>query len=142
MSFAVVPGLVVLGVMGSACSGPSSTAETQQAPDSARAGAAAVPDSLTGTHRPKLDHALTLLLREGPDNLFFDYQMRTRGDSVATYGVLVRTDAPTALAESALALGDGESTIVTAFLTVDEIRRAARLESVTSIANPSRAELY
>lgn len=143
MAGLIVTGLVALGILGGACSGPSrSAAEESRADSSTDSTGAAAADTLTSIQRQKLDHALMLLLREGSDNPVFDYQVRSRGDSVATYGVLIRANDPAALAASALALGDGESTIVTAFLTVKEIRRAARLEAVTSIANPSRAELH
>ena len=106
---------------------------TQKSPES---------DSLSSVERQKLDHALTLLLREGPDNPFFSYQIRHRSDSVETYSVLIRSSDPSALANSSLSLGDGSSKIVTGHLTIEEIRRAAELGSVVSIANPSDAELH
>lgn len=102
----------------------------------------AVADSLSRAEWKKLDHALTLLLRDGPDNPFFNYQTRTREDGSTVYGVLIRTSDPAALSESDLPLGTVSSEITTGQFTVNEIRQAAQLTSVVSISNPSEAELH
>ena len=89
----------------------------------------------------KLDHALKLLLREGPENPFFDYQTRDR-DGETAYGVLIRTSDPEALKKSDLPFGSPSSEILTARLTIPEIKQAARLGSIVSISNPSEAQLH
>jgi hypothetical protein len=89
----------------------------------------------------KLDHALKLLLREGPENPFFDYQTRDR-DGETAYGVLIRTSDPETLKESDLPFGSPSSEILTARLTIPEIKQAARLGSIVSISNPSEAQLH
>jgi hypothetical protein len=101
-----------------------------------------VSDSLSSAERQKLDHALILLLREGADNPFFSYQVRIREDGSKAYGVLIRTSDPEALTTSDLPLGTVSSEITTGQLSIKEIRRATKLESVVSISNPSEAELH
>lgn len=138
----------VLSFLGTSCSGPSKqTTSVQRSSDGVRDSSMtsvrnAVTDSLSRAEWKKLDHALTLLLREGPDNPFFNYQTRTREDGSTTYGVLIRTSDPAALSESDLPFGNVSSKITTGQLTIDEIRRAAQLTSVVSISNPSEAELH
>ncbi|PSQ96228.1 MAG: hypothetical protein BRD55_07165 [Bacteroidetes bacterium SW_9_63_38] len=96
---------------------------------------------LSESERQKLDHALTLLLTEGPENPFFDYQTRQR-DGETTYGVLIRTSDPEALRETALPLGSPSSNILTAHLTISEIQQAAQIDAVVSISNPTEASLH
>lgn len=112
-------------------------------------------DSLSGEDRKKLDHALRLLLREGPENPFFSYQAHRREDGTVAYGVLIRTTDPSALRPAGLPVGaapdvavpDGRgqpdsnaAQVVTTRLTTGEIRLASRLEAVVSISNPSEAK--
>jgi len=97
------------------------------------------PASFTEAQWRKLDHALQLLFRQGPGNPFFSYQVREREAGQKTYGVLLRTSDPKALSETDLPLGTPSSKIVTARLTLEEIRRATQLEAVVSISNPAEA---
>lgn len=145
----LIAGLALLVV--TACSGPPDQESSGSAGGSGEAAGtskAETPpasisrvDSLSESQWEKLDHAMRLLLREGPNNPFFTYQTRPReGDT--TYAVLIRTSDPGALAQEDLPLGEPSGSIVTARLTAEEIRRAARLEPVVSISNPSEAELH
>lgn len=107
-------------------------------------------DSLSEANRQKLDQALMLLLRRGPENPFFSYQARAREDGTVAYGVLIRTSDPSALRSAGLPVGpvpDGEADrsgdtvhVVTARLAPSEIRRAVQLETVLSVSNPSETE--
>jgi hypothetical protein len=83
--------------------------------------------------REKLDPALRLLLKDGPDHPFYSYESRQREGGGREYGVLIRTTAPDSLAKAGISLGPipdepGPVAIVTARLTPDEIRRIAALD--------------
>jgi len=107
-------------------------------------------DSLSEANRQKLDQALRLLLRKGPENPFFSYRARAREDGTVAYGVLIRTSAPSALRSAGLPVGpapereadrSGDTAhVITARLTPGEIRRAVQLETVLSVSNSSKAE--
>jgi hypothetical protein len=102
---------------------------------------------LTPALRDKLEPALRLLLRDGPDNPFYSYESRQRQSGGREYDVLVRTTAPDSFAEASFSLGaipdtPGAVAIVTARLTPEEIRRAATLDIVTGISNPSEAQFH
>ena len=127
-----------------ACSGPPDGEETASTADTTAGGQSSgveAPDSLSEAEWQKLDHALKLLLQEGPDNPLFTYQTGTREER-AVYGVLIRTSDPEALTESELPLGKPTSEVITARLTCEEIRKATRLKAIVSISNPSEAELH
>ena len=123
---------------GSAASGGGDSLEHRPSAGDA-ADSTGAPAALTEAQWQKLDHALQLLFREGPGNPFFSYQVHEREGGETTYGVLLRTSDPKALAEADLPLGTPSSKIVTARLTLEEIRRATQLEAVVSISNPSEA---
>lgn len=140
--------VMLLGILiGTACSstpdrkGASSDTDslTQQPNTTNAADTVDTPASFTEMQWGKLDHALKLLFREGPDNPFFTYQISTREDGERAYGVLLRASNPEALAEANLPLGNPSGEIVTGRLTLEEIRRATRLDAVVSISNPSEA---
>ena len=152
-----VMGVLAIGGLELSCSGSSSQVDSQEnaadsiqvmSSDSAQTDTVVsikdtpASDSLSQDEWQKLDHALKLLLRNGPGNPFFTYQRRTRDDGGTAYGVLIRTPDPSALAESSLPLGSPSSEIVTAQLTTEEIRRAVQLEAVVSVSNPSEAKLH
>lgn len=99
-----------------------------------------IPASFTETQWQKLDHALRLLYQKGPNNPFFTYQVHGREGGKKAYEVLLRTSDPEALSQSDLPLGRPSSRIVTARLTLEEIRRATQLKAVTSVSNPSEAK--
>jgi hypothetical protein len=102
---------------------------------------------LTPALRDKLEPALRLLFRDGPDNPFYSYESRQRQSGDREYAVLVRTTAPDSFAEAGFTLGaipdtPGSVAIVTARLTPEEIRRAATLDIVKGISNPSEAQFH
>ena len=107
-------------------------------------------DSLSEQVRQKLDPALKLLLREGPENPFYSYQASVREGQAVAYSVLIRTRDPSALRSAGLlasTVSEGEARpdssaaqVVSTRLTTGEIRQAARLKSVLSISNPAEAE--
>jgi hypothetical protein len=134
--------------------------------DSPSTGTNSLPkDSLSEEGWQKLDHALRLLLRKGPDNPFFSYQTHRRDNGTVAYGVLIRTTDPPALSAAGLPVGavperegtpkrekapereearpnSGAAQVVTVRLTPEEIRRAARMGAVVSISNPAEAGLH
>jgi hypothetical protein len=144
--------LAVSCATGGDASGPvndSSATDTVSAPESARAHSQTPPDdSVLAPHlREKLDPALRLLLKDGPDHPFYSYESRQREGGGREYGVLIRTTAPDSLVEAGISLGPipdepGPVAIVTARLTPDEIRRIAALDIVESISNSSEARLH
>lgn len=157
-------GVLLLGLLAVGALTCSCEEEPGRAPESEVAegeGKTSAVDSLSERGQGKLDHALMLLLRKGPENPFFSYQAHPREDGTVAYGVLIRTTDPSALRSAGLPVGavpngiapdsavpDGEAArpnsrdaqVVTARLTTGEIREAAGLEEVLSIANPSEAK--
>jgi lipopolysaccharide export LptBFGC system permease protein LptF len=92
---------------------------------------------LSQAESEKLDRALQRLVT-GQSLSRDSYTISTRdGDTV--YSVLIRTDDPERLSQSNVPIGTVNGNIVTARLTIDQIREAASLPFVRSIANPERA---
>lgn len=93
---------------------------------------------LSQSEQQKLDPALQRLIAGEP--LPIDrYATSSRGDTTV-YSVLITTNDVEQLRAADLPVGSVTGDVVTARLTVDEIRRATSLSSVRSIENPSRAQ--
>jgi hypothetical protein len=111
--------LLLAGLMMSGCSGASDTLTTEQ--------------------RNKLHPRLQRLLDGTAAATAF--VTTTRPDGTIAYAVLLRVDDPAAIRESGLPVQSIVGSTVTARLTLSELRRAARLPTVQSIAPARRTEL-
>lgn len=93
--------------------------------------------ALTDSQREKLDPALQRLV-EGGDPTMDRYSTSESDDGTTVYSVILRSDDPSALREAGLPINSVRGDIVTARLTVSQIREAARLDAVRRIENPSQ----
>ncbi len=85
-----------------------------------------------------LDPALQRLLR-GEARGMDRYRTSTRDDGTTVYSVLLRSNNPEALRDAGLPLNSVQGDIVTARLSLEQLRTAARLEAVQRIENPTEA---
>lgn len=93
------------------------------------------PGALTRDEERKLDPALRALVR-GEAGGLFEYDVHEGPGGARVYGVVIRTTDPEALRRAGLPLQSVHGEVATARLTVDALRRAARLPAVVSIENP------
>jgi len=94
-------------------------------------------ETLTGKEQQKLDAELQRLIKgKTRDRDFFSTSKREDGTTV--YSVLIRCDDPDVLRKVGLNISSVMGEIVTARLSVAEIRRAAQIEEVNHIENASR----
>lgn len=66
------------------------------------------------------------------------YSASERDDGTTVYSVILRSDQPAALREAGLPVNSIQGEIVTARLSIEQIRKAARLEAVRKIENPAQ----
>lgn len=92
---------------------------------------------LTDAQMNKLDPALQRLV-EGEPRGMDRYSTSERDDGTTVYGVILRSDDPASLQDAGLPVNSVQGDIVTARLTIDQIRRAARLDAVRRIENPTQ----
>lgn len=92
---------------------------------------------LTSEQKKKLDTQLYRLVLQGKDP---DLQATTRDDGSVAYDVFVRTDDPEALTKAGLPINTVSGKIISARWTVEEIRLAARQESVHVIEAGGKSE--
>ncbi len=94
--------------------------------------------NLSKEEKMKLDPSLQRLLLEDdvPDT---PYNVKLNAHGHKTYGVIIRCDNPTDLETAGIFINSIHNDIVTAKLTVAEIRKIAALSSVTSISNSSKS---
>ena len=93
--------------------------------------------TLTDVEKQKLDPCLQSLVQGTPRCK--QYDTYTREDGTLLYGVIIRSDDADALRDAGLTLGSVLGSIITARLTVEDIRKAAGLEAVRAIENPGTA---
>jgi hypothetical protein len=92
---------------------------------------------LTSAEKSKLDPSLQKLLETGegdPDH----YDVHTRSDGTRVYGVIIRSQNVDALRKAGIKIGSIFGDVVTAQITVKEIRKIADIPSVRSISNSSK----
>lgn len=100
-------------------------------------GCASSETALTSAQRQKLDPALQRLLRGGARSID-RYETHERTDGATVYSVILRSDRPEALRDAGLPLNSVRDDIITARLTINQLKEAARLEAVRSIENPKQ----
>jgi hypothetical protein len=92
---------------------------------------------LTPAEKSKLDPALQKLLTTGEGNPDH-YDVYTRSDGTRVYGVIIRTQNVDALCKADIKIGSIFGDVVTARLTIKEIRKTAEIPSVRSISNSKK----
>lgn len=93
--------------------------------------------ALTTHQLQKLDPALRTLLEE--DRSEHDLPSSTRPDGTVVYSVFLRTSDVDAVRNAQIPINSTSGDILTARLSIDQIRRAARVEAVTSIRSSGAA---
>lgn len=93
--------------------------------------------ALTDSQREKLDPALQRLI-EGEAPSTDRYSTSERDDGTTVYSVILQSDDPSALREAGLPINSVRGDLVTARLTVAQIREAAKMDAVRRIENPSQ----
>jgi hypothetical protein len=93
--------------------------------------------SLTDSQLQKLDPALQRLV-QGESHGMDRYSTSKREDGKTAYSVILRSNEPEALRKAGLPLNSVQGDIITARLTIAQIRKAARLEAVRKIENPTQ----
>lgn len=98
---------------------------------------ACTPSRLTAAEEAKLDPALQALLHQAglPDARYTTMQ---RADGTMAFSVILRVDDAEAVRAAGLPLRSVVGDVATAFLTREEIRRAARLAAVRHISNDTK----
>lgn len=91
---------------------------------------------LTEDQMQKLDPALQRLIH-GESRGMDRYSTSTRNDGVTVYSVILRSNTPEALRKADLPLNSVQGNVITARLSIPQIRTAARLEAVQRIENPT-----
>lgn len=92
---------------------------------------------LTPKEQTKLDPKLQMLL-EGKNVVDTDYDMTTRTDGAKEYGVIVRGASANDVREAGIRVGSVVGEIMTARVTLSELRTLCDLKSVRSIQNSGR----
>ena len=93
---------------------------------------------LTEDELQKLDANLRLLVQgKTPEG---DLSSTVRSDGTTVYSVFIRATNPSRVREARIPINSTSGNVLTARLSVDEIRRAARLETVTRIESSGQAK--
>lgn len=143
-AFRTLAALLATGLLFTGCVGSSqrsaegsSASESALPSDTAGASSDTLNADLSSEQRAKLGPALQRLVARGSadESGPFRYSTTARADGSRAYGVLVRTSRPGALREAGLSVGSVVGEQVTARLTIDEMKTAARLPEVSAISN-------
>lgn len=103
----------------------------------AAAGCEGSKQSLTDQQLGKLDPALRSLLQEGDSGRRLS--STTRSDGTVAYAVFIRATDAEQVREAGIPVNSTSGKILTARLSTKEIRKAARLDAVTSIERSGEA---
>lgn len=97
--------------------------------------------SLSQEEMAKLDpHLQRLLTETSPSDT--DYDVSVRGDGVKEYGVIVRSDRPQELRDAGIKVGSVFGDVVTARVSLDELRQIVGLASVRAVEQGSRNQVH
>lgn len=96
------------------------------------------PMHLTESERMKLDPALMKLL-EGEAVNDSDYDVNVRSDGVKEYSVIIRSNNVDDLKSAGIRVGSTVSDIITARVTVQELRKALGIPSVRVVLNSTKS---
>jgi hypothetical protein len=99
------------------------------------------PPTLTDQERAKLDPYLQSLVTEGTVSAD-RYEMTVRPDGTREYGIIVRTTSVDSLRAAGIQVQSVFGDVVTARVTVDELRVIARLPSVRAVQNGGKNMLH
>jgi hypothetical protein len=97
--------------------------------------------TLTDQERAKLDPYLQSLLTEGTVSAD-RYEMTVRPDGTREYGIIVRTTSVDSLRAAGIRVQSVFGDVVTARVSVDELRVIARLPSVRAVQNGGKNTLH
>lgn len=92
--------------------------------------------ALTEPQMQKLDPALQRLVR-GESRGMDRYSTSMRDDGVTVYSVILRSNTPEVLRDAGLPLNSVQGDVITARLSITQLRTAARLDAVRRIENPT-----
>lgn len=96
---------------------------------------------LTDEERSKLDPPLLRLLEKQPINES-DYDIHIRPDGTKVYGVIIRGTNPEHISQIGIQLNSVFGNVITARLTLVELRRVLALPSVRAVQNSSKDGLH
>jgi hypothetical protein len=98
-------------------------------------------DSLSREDMAKLDPGLQQLVTErSPTDAGYD--ITVRGDGVKEYGVIIRSDRPEDLRDAGIRVGSVFGDVITARVSVEELRRIVTLPSVRAIEQGSTIKIH
>lgn len=97
-------------------------------------------DSLSREEMGKLDPGLRQLFAQPPPE-DASYDVSVRSDGRKEYGVIIRSDRPQDLRDAGIKLGSVFGDVITARVTVDELRRIVSLPGVRSVEQGNRNEI-
>jgi hypothetical protein len=94
--------------------------------------------NLTKEEKSKLDPSLQRLLQDSdvPDS---QYNVIVKEDGSKIYGVIIRSNNPQELENAGIFINSIQGDIITAKLTLTEIRKVAALQSVSAVENSSKS---
>jgi hypothetical protein len=92
---------------------------------------------LTETERQKLDPQLTMLLR-GDAIAESDFDLGIRKDGTREYGVIIRSKDVEGIKRAGIQVGSSFSDVITARVTIPELRKILGLESVRAVQSSSK----
>jgi hypothetical protein len=97
--------------------------------------------SLSREEMAKLDPGLQqLFAAQPPADAPYDVTVRSNG--VKEYGVVIRSSSPQALRDAGIQVGSVFGDVVTARVSVDELRHVVSLPSVRAVEQGARSEIH
>jgi hypothetical protein len=93
---------------------------------------------LTESERSKLDPALATLV-QGESVSESDYDAHLRSDGTKEYSVIIRSDNVDELKSAGIRIGSTVNDIITARVTIQELRKVLGLSSVRAVQNSSKS---
>jgi len=91
---------------------------------------------LTDQERLKLDQQLQSLFEKNPQETFLDVSRRSNGEK--EYGVIIRASNAEEIRAQGVQVGSVYGDVITARITVGELRKILSLQSVRAVQNGSK----
>ncbi|RPH37848.1 hypothetical protein EHM92_01620 [bacterium] len=89
----------------------------------------------------KLDPGLQQLFASSPP-ADASYDVSVRADGVKEYGVIIRSSSPQDLRDAGVQVGSAFGDVITARVSVDELRRVVSLSTVRAVEQGNRSEIH
>ena len=97
--------------------------------------------SLTREEMAKLDPGLQQLFAQSPPT-DTSYDVSVRANGVKEYGVIVRSSSPQDLRDAGLQVGSVFGDVITARVSLEELRRIVSLPTVRAVERGTRSEIH